>query len=105
MLVRALNMLDYCGVATIGMGIATAALDQPGDEGCAYARGRPHWQRRNRRLATRSRTRAAARAGSGFDALSRRQHHHHLTALEAGILFDLGVIGDIGLHLVEQFGA
>ena len=33
-------MLDYSGIATVGMGIATAALDQPGDEGCAYARGK-----------------------------------------------------------------
>ena len=47
MLVRALKMLDYYGIATTGMGIATAALDQPGDEGCAYARGNADWQRRN----------------------------------------------------------
>jgi hypothetical protein len=40
-------MLDYYGIATTGMGIATAALDQPGDEGCAYARGNADWQRRN----------------------------------------------------------
>jgi hypothetical protein len=47
MLVRALKMLDYSGIATVGTGIATAALDQPGDEGCAYARGNADWQRRN----------------------------------------------------------
>jgi len=27
------------------MGIATAALDQPGDEGCAYGRAKQDWQR------------------------------------------------------------
>jgi hypothetical protein len=29
-------------------GIATAALDQPGDEGWAYDRGQPKWQPMNR---------------------------------------------------------
>jgi hypothetical protein len=29
------------------MGIATAALDQPGDEGWAYGRAGLDWQRRN----------------------------------------------------------
>jgi hypothetical protein len=44
MLVRALKMLDYFLEETIGMGIATAALDQPGDEGWAYGRAGPDWQ-------------------------------------------------------------
>jgi hypothetical protein len=39
MLVRALKVLDYFLEALIGTGIATAALDQPGDEGSAYGRG------------------------------------------------------------------
>src|SRR6266571_2752647 len=38
MLVRALKMLDYFLSETTSRGIATAALDQPGDEGCAYDR-------------------------------------------------------------------
>jgi hypothetical protein len=37
-------MLDYFANETISMGIATAALDQPGDEGCAYGRAKPDWQ-------------------------------------------------------------
>src|SRR5215470_4948814 len=37
----------------------------------------------------------------GF-ALSWRQHHHDLAALEAGILLDLGEVGGIVLHAVEQ---
>jgi hypothetical protein len=45
MLVRALKVLDYFQAATIGTGIDTAALDQPGDEGSAYDRGRVKWQR------------------------------------------------------------
>src|SRR5262249_8659597 len=36
---------------------------------------------------------------------ARRQHHHHLAALELGVLLDLGDLGDVGLHLVEQLGA
>jgi hypothetical protein len=45
MLVRALKVLDYFLTAIIGTGIDTAALDQPGDEGSAYDRGRAKWQR------------------------------------------------------------
>jgi hypothetical protein len=45
MLVRALKVLDYFVIETIGTGIDTAALDQPGDEGWAYGRGKPNWQR------------------------------------------------------------
>jgi hypothetical protein len=45
MLVRALKMLGYIRNETTSMGIATAALDQPGDEGWAYGRSRPNWQR------------------------------------------------------------
>src|SRR5580698_8402223 len=47
MLVRALKMLNYFRNETIRMVIDTAALDQPGDEACAYGRGRPGWQRRS----------------------------------------------------------
>jgi hypothetical protein len=39
-------MLDYFLSETISMGIATAALDQPGDEGWAYGRAQANWQRR-----------------------------------------------------------
>jgi hypothetical protein len=45
MLVRALKVLDLFQKETIGTGIDTAALDQPGDEGCAYGRAAPDWQR------------------------------------------------------------
>jgi hypothetical protein len=45
MLVRALKMLDYFRNETTSMGIATAALDQPGDEGWAYGRTARNWQR------------------------------------------------------------
>src|SRR5262249_45845313 len=36
---------------------------------------------------------------------ARRQHHHDLAALELRVLLHLGVLGDVGLHLVEQLGA
>jgi hypothetical protein len=45
MLVRALKMLVYFRSEITGMGIATAALDQPGDEGWAYGRTAANWQR------------------------------------------------------------
>jgi hypothetical protein len=45
MLVRALKMLGYSQKRTASMGIATAALDQPGDEVCAYGRAGADWQR------------------------------------------------------------
>jgi hypothetical protein len=45
MLVRALKVLDYFVIETIGTGIDTAALDQPGDEVRAYGRSGPNWQR------------------------------------------------------------
>jgi hypothetical protein len=45
MLVRALKMLGYSRNEITSMGIATAALDQPGDEGCAYGRASGNWQR------------------------------------------------------------
>jgi hypothetical protein len=45
MLVRALKMLGYFRNETTSMGTATAALDQPGDEGWAYGRGKRDWQR------------------------------------------------------------
>jgi hypothetical protein len=45
MLVRALKMLGYFRSETTSIGIATAALDQPGDEGWAYGRTAPNWQR------------------------------------------------------------
>jgi hypothetical protein len=54
MLVRALKMLDYFLKETIGMVIATAALDQPGDEGWAYGRARLDWQPAEQRPARRS---------------------------------------------------
>jgi hypothetical protein len=38
-------MLDYFRNEITSMGIATAALDQPGDEGCAYGRAGAKWQR------------------------------------------------------------
>jgi hypothetical protein len=34
-------------------------------------------------------------------ASPRRKDHHHLAALEAGVLLDLGVVGDVGLDLVQ----
>src|SRR5205823_12156979 len=45
MLVRALKMLDCFLRETASRDIATAALDQPGDEVCAYGRAQPDWQR------------------------------------------------------------
>jgi hypothetical protein len=45
MLVRALKVLDLSLTGRIGTDIATAALDQPGDEGCAYGRAGSDWQR------------------------------------------------------------
>src|SRR3982074_183236 len=45
MLVRALKVLNLFPSGTIGTGIDTAALNQPGDEGCAYGRAAPDWQR------------------------------------------------------------
>jgi hypothetical protein len=45
MLVRALKVLDYFLMATTCTDIDTAALDQPGDEVCAYGRAEPDWQR------------------------------------------------------------
>jgi hypothetical protein len=45
LLVRALKMLGYFRNETTSMGIATAALDQPGDEAGAYGRTKPNWQR------------------------------------------------------------
>src|SRR4029077_10090402 len=47
MLVRSLKVLDLFLNETIGTGIDTAALDQPGDEGWAYGRAGPDWQRFN----------------------------------------------------------
>jgi hypothetical protein len=54
MLVRALKMLNYFLKEIISMGIATAALDQPGDEGRAYGRAGPNWQPAGQRPARRS---------------------------------------------------
>jgi hypothetical protein len=45
MLARALKMLDYFLKEIIATVIATAALDQPGDEVRAYGRAGPDWQR------------------------------------------------------------
>jgi hypothetical protein len=45
MLVRALKMLGYFRNETTRTDIDTAALDQPGDEGWAYGRGKENWQR------------------------------------------------------------
>ena len=45
MLVRALKVLGYFRNETASTDIDTAALDQPGDEGCAYGRATPDWQR------------------------------------------------------------
>jgi hypothetical protein len=44
MLVRALKMLGYSLNETTSSDIATAALDQPGDEVWAYGRARADWQ-------------------------------------------------------------
>jgi hypothetical protein len=41
-------MLCYFRNEIVRMNTATAALDQPGDEGCAYGRGDANWQRWNR---------------------------------------------------------
>jgi hypothetical protein len=45
MLVRALKMLGYFLSETARKNIATAALDQPGDEVRAYGRESGDWQR------------------------------------------------------------
>jgi hypothetical protein len=45
MLVRALKMLSYFLSETTSKDTATAALDQPGDEVCAYGRQWADWQR------------------------------------------------------------
>jgi hypothetical protein len=45
MLVRALKVLGYFSSETTCTAIDTAALDQPGDEVCAYGRAKPDWQR------------------------------------------------------------
>jgi hypothetical protein len=46
MLVRALKVLRFFSEFEITRtDIATAALDQPGDEGWAYGRGNANWQR------------------------------------------------------------
>jgi hypothetical protein len=45
MLVRALKLLDYFEIETVGMAAATAALIQPGGEGRAYDRGTAERQR------------------------------------------------------------
>jgi hypothetical protein len=45
MLVRALKMLGYFRNEIACMDTDTAALDQPGDEGWAYGRGKPRRQR------------------------------------------------------------
>jgi hypothetical protein len=50
MLVRALNVLDFPELKAVGTVIATAALDQPGDEGWAYCRESRDWQRISRML-------------------------------------------------------
>jgi hypothetical protein len=55
MLVRALKVLSYFRNETAGTTSATAALDQPGDEGCAYGRARKDWQRQ---IATPKRARS-----------------------------------------------
>jgi hypothetical protein len=44
MLVRALKVLDYFRSEIASTDIDTAALDQPGDEGCAYGRAGQDWQ-------------------------------------------------------------
>src|SRR5215211_4346597 len=47
----------------------------------------------------------AANAGATkmrMELLSRRQHHHHLAAFEAGLLLDLGDLGGVVLDTVEQ---
>jgi hypothetical protein len=38
-------VLGYSKNRTTSTGIDTAALDQPGDEVCAYGRAKPDWQR------------------------------------------------------------
>src|ERR1700712_1225442 len=48
MLARALKVRDYFSNETIRTGIDTAALNQPGDEGCAYGRAAQDWQRLTR---------------------------------------------------------
>src|SRR5215831_13591370 len=48
LLVRALKVLRFPSNEVTRTGIATAALDQPGDEGRAYDRGCEDWQSPNR---------------------------------------------------------
>src|ERR1700741_3464175 len=36
---------------------------------------------------------------------ARRQHHHHLAAFELGFLLDLGELGEVVAHAVQEFGA
>jgi hypothetical protein len=50
MLVRALKVLGYFRNETTYTDTDTAALDQPGDEGCAYGRANPDLQRRTTAL-------------------------------------------------------
>jgi hypothetical protein len=45
MLVRALKVLSYFKNEITRTDIATAALDQPGDEVAPYGRAKPDWQR------------------------------------------------------------
>src|SRR5215204_4645914 len=50
----------------------------------------------------------AANAGATkmrMELLSRRQHHHHLAALKARLLLDLGDLGGVVLDTVEQLVA
>src|SRR5579871_1369359 len=46
-----------------------------------------------------------AQGGNERSALSRRQHHHDLAALEPRFLLDLGELGGVVLDAVEQLGA
>jgi hypothetical protein len=48
MLVRALKVLRFSKREETRTGIATAALNQPGDDAWAYDRGRLNWQPMNR---------------------------------------------------------
>src|ERR1043166_6801865 len=65
------------------------------------------WAPALQRTAQRRATRCAASGerGNVTEASPWRQHHHHLAALEAGVLLDLGVVGDVGLDAIEQLGA
>src|ERR1700761_7182112 len=110
MLVRALKVLSYFRNEIARTDTATAALDQPGDEGCAYGRARPNWQRRNEKRSVRELEQWTRAYGRGtrigpacgrtrwfdleccFDSAG-RQDHHDLAAFESGILLDLGEFG------------